>query len=154
MFSKKININPLLYIPFVLVLTWTPWLLAVSTGRGIENFAVKVLLLAGLLVPALVALTFILLSEDAEYHWDYWRRVFDPTLITAGAVSGYFLLPPIVTLAAILISYLLGESLGQLRPGSPGPGPYSFHSDFYILYFLYRPFSRGAGLERLLAGQA
>jgi len=90
MFSKKININPLLYIPFVLVLTWTPWLLAVSTGRGIENFAVKVLLLAGLLVPALVALTFILLSEDAEYHWDYWRRVFDPTLIRRGSFRFIF----------------------------------------------------------------
>ncbi|MCR4410413.1 MAG: hypothetical protein NUW11_09025 [Candidatus Saccharicenans sp.] len=50
MFSKKIHIDPFLYIPFVLVLTWVPWLLAVSTGRGLENLAVKVLLLGGLLV--------------------------------------------------------------------------------------------------------
>jgi len=115
MFSKKIHLNPFLYIPFVLALTWTPWLLAVSTGRGIENLAVKVLLLAGLLVPAAVALAFILLSEDAEYHWDYWRRVFDPTLISSGSWRVIFLLPPALTLVAILLSFLLGESLGQLR---------------------------------------
>ena len=115
MFSKKIHLNPILYIPFVLVLTWTPWLLAVSTGRGIENFAVKVLLLGGLLVPALVALVFILLSEEAEYHWDYWRRVFDPTLISRSSFRVMLLLPPAVTVAAILLSFLLGESMTQLR---------------------------------------
>lgn len=115
MFSKKIHINPLLYIPFVLILSWTPWLLAVSTGRGTENLAVKVLLLGGLLMPALVALAFILLSEDAEYHWDFWRRVFDPTIVSRGGYRVVLILPPAVTLAAILISVLLGEPLSQLK---------------------------------------
>lgn len=115
MFSKKIHINPFLYIPLVLFLTWIPWLLAVSTGRGLENLAVKVLLLGGLLVPAVVALAFILLGEEAEYHWDYWRRVFDPTLISRGSYRLIFFLSPVITVVAILISFLLGESLGQLR---------------------------------------
>lgn len=115
MFSKKVQVDPLLYIPFVLVLTWTPWLLAVSTGRGLENLAVKVLLLAGLLGPALVALGFILFSEDAEYHWDYWRRVFDPTLISRSSFRVIFFLPLVITLAAVLLSFLLGESLSQLK---------------------------------------
>ncbi|MCX8160777.1 MAG: CPBP family intramembrane metalloprotease [Candidatus Saccharicenans sp.] len=115
MFSKKLQINPFLYIPFVLVLTWVPWFLAISTGRGMENLAVKVLILAGLLAPAVVALVFILLGEEAEYHWDYWRRVFDPTLISRGSFRLIFFLPPVITVAAILLSFLLGESLGQLR---------------------------------------
>lgn len=115
MFSKKIHINPLLYIPFVLILTWTPWLLAVSTGRGMENLAVKILLLAGLLVPAMVTLAFILLSEESEYHWDYWRRVFDPTLISRSGYWLIFLLPVLVTMAAVFISFIFGESLNQLR---------------------------------------
>lgn len=115
MFSKKIHINPFLYIPFVLILTWIPWLLAVSTGQGLENLAVKVLLLGGLLVPAMVALAFILLGEEAEYHWDYWRRVFDPTLISRGSYRLIFFLPPIITVMAVFVSFLLGESLDQLR---------------------------------------
>lgn len=115
MFSKKIQINPLLYIPLVLVLTWTPWWLAVSTGRGMENLAVKVLLLAGLLAPAVVALAFILLSEEAEYHWDYWRRVIDPTLISRGSYRLIFLLPVMITVIAMLGSFIFGESLSQFK---------------------------------------
>ena len=115
MFSKKIHIDPFLYIPFVLALTWIPWLLAVSTGRGLENLAVKVLLLGGLLVPAVVALAFILLGEEAEYHWEYWRRVFDPTLISRSGYRLILVLPPAITVVAILVSFLLGESLSQLR---------------------------------------
>jgi membrane protease YdiL (CAAX protease family) len=115
MFSKKIPIHPYLYIPFVLGLSWLPWLLAISTGRGVENLAVKVLLLAGLLSPALTALVFILLSEDAEYHWDYWRRVFDPTLITRKGYREIFLLPFFITIAAFLTSFVCGESISQLK---------------------------------------
>ncbi|MGB9906452.1 MAG: CPBP family intramembrane glutamic endopeptidase [Candidatus Saccharicenans sp.] len=115
MFSKKIHIDPFLYIPLVLALSWTPWWLAVSTGRGLENLAVKVLLLAGLLAPAVVALVFILLGEEAEYHWDYWRRVVDPTLISRGSYRLIFLLPVIITLLATLGSFIFGESLSQLK---------------------------------------
>lgn len=115
MFSKKIQINPFLFIPFVLTLTWIPWWLAVSTGRGMENLAVKVLLLAGLLAPAVVALVFILLSEEAEYHWDYWRRIFDPTLISPGSYRLIFILPLTITVISVLGSTFLGESLNQLR---------------------------------------
>jgi len=68
---KKIQINPYLYIPFVLGLTWLPWFLAISTGRGVENLAVKVLLLAGLLIPALVAIVFC-----------FWARSLKKTGIT------------------------------------------------------------------------
>lgn len=114
MFSKKININPFLYIPFVLGLTWTAWFLAVSTGQGLENLAVKILLLAGLVVPAVVAIGFILLSEDAEYHWDFWRRAVDPTLINPAGYRFIFLLPVIITCLAILISLVFGQSLSQL----------------------------------------
>ncbi|MCR4396033.1 MAG: CPBP family intramembrane metalloprotease [Candidatus Saccharicenans sp.] len=115
MFSKKIHINPLLYIPLVLALSWTPWWLAVSTGRGLENLAVKVLLLAGLLAPAVVALVFILLGEEAEYHWDYWRRAVDPTLISRVSYRLIFLLPVIITLMATLGSFIFGGSLSQLK---------------------------------------
>ncbi|HEK85146.1 MAG TPA: CPBP family intramembrane metalloprotease [Candidatus Aminicenantes bacterium] len=112
---KKIAINPYLYIPFALGSTWLPWFLAISTGRGVENLAVKVLLLAGLLGPALTAIIFILLSEEAEYHWDYWRRVFDPTLINKKGYGEIFLLPLTITIASILLSFLFGESFSQLK---------------------------------------
>ncbi|MDI6846174.1 MAG: type II CAAX endopeptidase family protein [Candidatus Saccharicenans sp.] len=115
MLSKKIHLELLVYGPLVIVLTWIPWFLAVSTGQGVENLAVKVLLLGGLLIPALVALVFILLSEDSDYHWDYWRRVFDPTLITRRGYWFIFLLPAGVTVGAILLSVLLGEPLSQFR---------------------------------------
>ncbi|MBC7364098.1 MAG: CPBP family intramembrane metalloprotease [Candidatus Aminicenantes bacterium] len=115
MFAKKVHINPYLYIPFVLALTWGAWLLAVATGRGVENLAVKVLLVAGLLSPALVALAFILLGEDAEYHWDYWRRVFDPTLISKQGFRLIFFLPLVVIIVSILASLAFGGQLSQLR---------------------------------------
>lgn len=115
MFSKKIHIHPYLYIPFTLGLSWLPWFLAISTGRGVENLAVKVLLLGGLLAPALTALVFILLSEDAEYHWDYWRRVFDPTLINKKGYREIFLLPLLITITAILVSFIFGQSISQLK---------------------------------------
>ncbi|HOM95044.1 MAG TPA: hypothetical protein PKZ63_08335, partial [Candidatus Saccharicenans sp.] len=101
---RKIQIHPYLYIPFVLGLTWIPWFLAISTGRGVENLAVKVLLLAGLLVPALVAAAFMLLGEESEDNWDYWRRVFDPTLINKRGYREIFFIPLLITLAAILVS--------------------------------------------------
>jgi membrane protease YdiL (CAAX protease family) len=112
---KKNYINPYLYIPSALGLSWLPWFLAISTGRGVENVAVKVLVLAGLLGPAVAALAFILLGEDAEYHWDYWRRVFDPTLINKQGYRQIFLLPLIITIVAILISFFFGNSLSQLK---------------------------------------
>jgi membrane protease YdiL (CAAX protease family) len=112
---KKIQINPYLYIPIVLGLTWLPWFLAISTGRGVENLAVKVLLLAGLLIPALVAIAFLLLSEESEENWDYWRRVFDPTLINKRGYREIFLIPLLITVAAILISWALGQPLSQLK---------------------------------------
>jgi len=115
MFSKKISIHPYLYIPFVLGLSWLPWFMAVSTGRGIENLAVKLLLLGGLLSPPVVAVVFILLSEDSEYHWNYWRRVFDPTLITGKGYLQIFLLPLLIIVAAILLSFAFGESISQLK---------------------------------------
>lgn len=115
MVSKKIQIHPYIYIPFTLGFSWLSWFLAISTGRGIENPAVKVFFLAGLLVPALTALAFILLSEDAEYHWDYWRRVFDPTLINRKAYLVIFLLPLLITIAAILISLFFGQPISQLK---------------------------------------
>jgi membrane protease YdiL (CAAX protease family) len=115
MFSKKIQINPFLYIPLVLGLTWLPWVMAVSTGQGMENLAVKVLLLSGLLVPALVALVFIFLGEEAEYHWDYWRRVFDPTLISRNGYRFVLLFPLLITVLAVLLSLAFGQSLNQLR---------------------------------------
>ncbi|MDD8031219.1 MAG: CPBP family intramembrane metalloprotease [Acidobacteriota bacterium] len=112
---KKAQIKPVLYIPAVLVFSWIPWFLAVSTGRGMENLAVKVLLLVGLLVPGLVAIIFMSLGEEAEYHWDYWRRVFDPGLISRNSYLLIFFLPVIITLGAILISFFFGESVSQFR---------------------------------------
>ncbi len=115
MFSKKIQIHPYIFIPFVLGLTWGTWLLAIATGQGVENPAVKVLLIAGLLSPALVALSFILLSEDAEYHWDYWRRVFDPTLISKEGWRLIFFLPLVIIIISILASLAFGGQLSQLK---------------------------------------
>ncbi|HAV42347.1 MAG TPA: hypothetical protein DCW97_08140 [Acidobacteria bacterium] len=112
---KKIQINPYLYIPIVLGLTWLPWFLAISTGRGVENLAVKVLLLAGLLIPALVAIAFLYLSEESEENWDYWRRIFDPTLINKRGYREIFLIPLLIPVAAILMSWALGQPLSQLK---------------------------------------
>ena len=112
---KKIYINPYLYIPFVLGLTWLPWFLAISTGRGDENLAVKVLLLVGLLVPALVGVAFMLMGEETEDSWDYWRRVFDPTLISKRGYREIFFIPLVITVAAILVSLALGQPLSQLK---------------------------------------
>lgn len=112
---KKIYINPYLYIPFVLGLTWLPWFLAISTGRGVENLAVKVLLLVGLLVPALVGVAFMLMGEETEDSWDYWRRVFDPTLISKRGYREIFFIPLVITVAAILVSLALGQPLSQLK---------------------------------------
>ena len=112
---KKIYINPYLYIPFVLGLTWLPWFLAISTGRGVENLAVKVLLLVGLLVPALVGVAFMLMGEETEDSWDYWRRGFDPTLISKRGYRGSFFIPLVITVAAILVSLALGQPLSRLK---------------------------------------
>ncbi|MDD8020695.1 MAG: type II CAAX endopeptidase family protein [Acidobacteriota bacterium] len=112
---KKISISPFLYIPFVLGLTWLPWLLAISTGQGVENLAVKVLLLAGLLVPALLAVVFLLLSGESEENWDYWRRIFDPTLISRRGYREIFLIPLFIAVTAILVAWALGQPLSQLK---------------------------------------
>jgi membrane protease YdiL (CAAX protease family) len=112
---KKFQIKPFFYIPAVLVFSWMPWLLAVSTDQGMENLAVKILLLVGLLVPGLVALIFMFIGEESEYHWDYWRRVFDPGLINRNSYLLIFFLPVIITLGAILISFFFGESVSQFK---------------------------------------
>ncbi|MGB9893869.1 MAG: CPBP family intramembrane glutamic endopeptidase, partial [Candidatus Saccharicenans sp.] len=66
-------------------------------------------------VPALVAIIFILIGEDAEYHWDYWRRVIDPTLISPADYRLVFLLPIIITCLSIIISFIFGQSLTQFH---------------------------------------
>jgi membrane protease YdiL (CAAX protease family) len=141
-------------MPLVLVLSWIPWLLAVSTGRGTENVAVKVLLLVGLLVPALVAVILIIISEDAEYHWDYWKRVFDLSIISRNGYLMIFLMPVVITLGAVLMSFFFGESASQLRV-VPQVRAHIPSLIIYILYiFFVGPFPeelgwRGYWLDKL-----
>lgn len=57
----------------------------------------------------------MLMGEETEDSWDYWRRVFDPTLISKRGYREIFFIPLVITVAAILVSLALGQPLSQLK---------------------------------------
>lgn len=107
--------NHLIYLLAVIILSWSPWFLAVATGQGMDVLAVKILLMFGLFGPALAAILLMYIGKNGEAHWDYWRRLVDPTLITGKRWWAVFVIPPIVSVVAVVISLLFGSSVEQLH---------------------------------------
>ncbi len=111
----KSKFHSLIYFPIVLGVSWGTWFLAIATGQGIEVLTGKIMLLVGLFGPAIAALILMYLGKDGEAHWDYWRRLVDTTPITRGKLWGILLLPPVLSLVAVLASLVFGSSAEQLR---------------------------------------
>jgi len=51
----------------------------------------------------------MLLGEESEDNWNYWRRVFDPTLISKRGYREIFFIPLLITLAAAAFQVLRSE---------------------------------------------
>lgn len=144
MHCHEARARSLAFIPLALGSSWVPWLLAIGTGRGIEALTVKIMLLIGLIGPALAALILVYLNKDTEVRWDFWRRVIDPTLVSRSGYYLIFLLPPAITAAAIFISLIFGSSIEQFNLAP------QFSTHFVaLLFFLFYTFFIGPFPEEL-----
>lgn len=72
-------------------------------------------ILPGILVPFLVSLGMILASGDRDLRRDYADRVFNLTRLKPSTLPALFLLMPMVVVASILLSLLVGEPVSQFR---------------------------------------
>ena len=70
---------------------------------------------SGLSAPFVVSVSMILASRDRELLRSYLRRMVNPKLIQPGTAAVFLLFMPMVILASVLISILLGEPVTQFE---------------------------------------
>ncbi|MFP4206418.1 MAG: hypothetical protein ACLFSP_09940 [Spirochaetaceae bacterium] len=75
----------------------------------------EAVMFSGLGAPFVVSVSMILASRDQELIRSYVNRVFNPKLIQPGNVPGFLLFMPMVVLASVLFSILLGEPVTQFQ---------------------------------------
>ncbi len=69
----------------------------------------------GLAVPVLISFSLILASGDRKLIRSYVQRALNPKLIQPGNAPAFLLFIPMVVLASVLISILLGEPVTQFE---------------------------------------
>ena len=72
-------------------------------------------MISGLAVPVLISISLIFASGDRKLIRSYVARVINPKLIQPGNAPAVLLFMPMVVLASVLISILLGEPVTQFE---------------------------------------
>lgn len=88
--------------------TWLFWISAAVTGTGIQSSAGEVLLLLGLLGPALGGVGYTL-SQNRDGRREYWLRVVSPTRIPAVWYLIIVIFAPALMTLAVLLDGAPGE---------------------------------------------
>lgn len=115
--SRTTGYRPVAYFTTVFLATWIPWAGAAALSRRPAlGGAYVVLLVPGLVAPFVVALWMILRSGSPELIAGLRGRLFDLRRVRPGSLIPMALLMPAVVLVATLLSPLVGQPLGQLRP--------------------------------------
>ncbi len=111
---NKYKYKPITFYVFTYIFTWAFWISAAILGKDKKNFALSmVLMVFGLLVPAVVAFIMVRRSKCEVLQKDYrnklvgFYRVNWLNLIVGAVLFG------IVIAASILVSTMFGESLDQ-----------------------------------------
>lgn len=145
--------QPLRYFTFVFVATFALWGIGgyLSFSPTLSG-AYMLPMLAGLMVPFIVAVRMIWSRGDKALRHDFVTRIVDPKLIEPVVFVTALLLMPLSVLVSIGVSVLCGGSISQFAPA----GAFSFSGGFVpvlLLLLLAAAFEelgwRGYGFESL-----
>lgn len=137
--------------------TWLFWLVAVATGRPMDNAPVPLLVALGGVGPMAAALILLYTRNNKAAQRNYWRRVFDFRRIGPAWWGVIFLFTPLLTLAAVGLDAALSGQGVRLDPNSEfltGSVVTLASSALFALFFGPVPEElgwRGYALERLQA---
>ena len=113
--NKKYQYQPVKFFALVFGFTWLFWIAAAVIGQQDENSGVMLLLMiAGLFVPAVVALCTILFSKSKELKADLKGKLFDLSRFKPLTILGVVVLFIAIILISILLSTFWGQSLDQI----------------------------------------
>ena len=107
--SKGYRYRPVLYFSYAYLFTWIFWVPAIFIKGNIA----MLLMLFGLISPAVVSTVFILLSGSPALKKDLKDKVFGFYKVKWGNVILSILLFAGIVVASILLSLLFGQSLDQ-----------------------------------------
>lgn len=99
---------PWIYFVATFVWTWLIWGVAILIGATMETATGFILLLLGVIGPAVTGITFTYLTRDQEGRRDYWKRVIDFKRIPGKWYLVIFLFVPILNMLAALLDVLTG----------------------------------------------
>lgn len=108
--------RPVLYFAFAYLFTWIFWIPAIFVGGNIAT----VLMLLGLISPAVVSTVFILASGSDALKKDLKNKIFDFYKVKWGNVIIAIVVFALIVAGSILLSLLFGQSIDQ----------FSFTEDF------------------------
>jgi uncharacterized protein len=108
--------RPLPFFALYFLLSWVPFWIAVLAARGGQPDLADTIFILGGVGAALTPLILIYTSKDRALVRDYWRRIFEVRRITPGGWIAILLTIPALTVGAVAISTLFGDSWDQLAP--------------------------------------
>ena len=108
--------RPVLYFAFAYLFTWIFWIPAIFVGGNIAT----VLMLLGLISPAVVSTVFIMASGSDALKKDLKNKIFDFYKVKWGNVIIAIVVFALIVAGSILLSLLFGQSIDQ----------FSFTEDF------------------------
>lgn len=100
--------KPWFYFLVTFVWTWLFWGIAVLVGASMETAVGSILLLLGVIGPAVTGITFTYLTRGKEGRRDYWKRVIDFKRIPGKWYLVIFLFVPILNILAALLDVVSG----------------------------------------------
>lgn len=101
--------SPWVYFLATFVWTWVFWGIAIATGANMEEAGTGIILLVlGVIGPAVTGITFTYLTRDKAGRRDYWQRIISFKRIPAKWYLVIFLFVPVMHGIAALIDDLAG----------------------------------------------
>jgi len=145
--------RPTKFFVATFALSWSCWFLAAALATSEEREGAAFLFNGlGLFSPMIVALIVVFRSGNAALKRDFTQRLYRLRLISPRHLLATFLLPPVMMVAALLLSLAFGQSTEQFRLS----GPVDQLLPLILLAFVLAPIIeelgwRGYGMDSLRA---
>jgi CAAX protease family protein len=97
-----------IYFVATFLWTWLIWGAAILMGVSMETAGGVIVLLLGVIGPAVMGITFTYLTRDKEGRRDYWKRVIDFKRIPGKWYLVIFLFVPVLNILAALLDGVTG----------------------------------------------
>lgn len=114
--NKPYAYKPMIYYPITFLATFALWFTgayARSKEGGEDTYFV--FMLFGLMSPFIISTVMIFKSNNADLKKEFWNRLLNPKRIQPKMLPILLLIMPLVVLASIALSLLVGGSTSQFQ---------------------------------------